>query len=735
MGPTFPQPAKTTRRRPALGAAASAIALLLVFADPLRGTRLQPTRPDAQGFPVLAGEVHQLVASNDAIAVVSTSSMGERTVSVRRLPTGEELLKRTDAAAFRIALRDGRLAFFDRSSRVIVVDVASGRERLAWSPGEDARAAAVCLGASRLFVLTQRSNGSDQLISMALGGAPGADAEPRTAPVPARPNPTLQCSDTAAVVSSPGGDDALLWTDGLTTVIPLDGHELLGLSDRYLYGSAAASAVARRPTSGGTGWQTIYQGTGGRVRGLALVDAEEAVVLVELTTAGSADVVVVPANGKNAVRKPLPGERDWERPELWTVAAGSIAALGRRDATAWVFLTSVPSREEATPVMPRAPEDAAGANDARAGAKALAWMERQLGPRFQTRQKTTGRLIDSYEDKKRVGWTYDAAVAAIAFAARGRTDLSRELLAGLAHLQNEDGSWEFAYDPDRALPINGERFLGTMAWVVMAANFFEWETGDHAFDPMAQEGLRFINRFVVRDPASSLDGGVSMGPVAPQTYSTEHNVDAYSAFYWRGRLAGRADYLETAARLQAFITRELVSGGDTAAAYFKVGSREATLYLDPQTWTTLALVSPTDSAGPSLSGLDLADRRLRVTNGRLGEVADIVGFRDAETAALTKVWSEGTEGMVAARLWLGQVDAARGYHQETSRMQTSSGGIPYASENREDWPSVPSAAGTAWYVLNHDWPPRNPFVPDNKTWLESHARLEKDFPLNRLRAR
>lgn len=715
-------------RRRAIGAAGCAIALLLTGASPLRGDRLQSGRPDAPGFPVRAAEIHQLVASGDAIAIVTTSAMGERSLSVRRLPAGDELFRRTDVGTFPIALRGPHLAYLDRSSRAVVVDVASGRDRQSWSPSNDARATAVCLGSSRLFVLVQETDGVHRVTSIALGNRPVQDAEGRSAPLAARANATLQCSDTTAVVSSPGSDDANVWTNEVTGVIPLDGHAPVGLTDRYLYGLAGPATLARRSASGSTGWQTIYRGEGGRIGGMAIAGTAEAVVLIELTTTGSAEVVVVPGDGNASIRQPLPADRDWDRPELWTVTGETIEALGRRDGTGWVYATNLPSREKTTETPPPGGAPVAAANGAEAGARALRWLERQLAPPFQTRQLSTARLIDSYEDNKRVGWTYDAAIAAIAFAARGRADLSKQLLAGLAHLQNDDGSWEFAYEPDRALPIKGERYLGSMAWVVIAANFFEWETRDRAFAGMAQEGLQFINRFVVRDSTSPLDGGVSMGPVAPQTYSTEHNVDAYSAFYWRGRLT-TPEYLETASKLQAFITRELVTDAGTGGVYFKVGARESTVFLDPQTWTTLALAPHDGTAGPSLSGLEVADRRLKVTTGRLGSISNIVGLRDAETATASKVWSEGTEGMVAARLWLGQLDAARLYHRETSRMQTSSGGIPYASENPDGWPSVASVAGTSWYVLNHDWPPRNPFVPDNRRWLESHGRLEKNFPL------
>jgi hypothetical protein len=56
-----------------------------------------------------------------------------------------------------------------------------------------------------------------------------------------------------------------------------------------------------------------------------------------------------------------------------------------------------------------------------AGRKALDWLERQLSHPLDARGRS-GRLIDSYEDDDRRGWTYDAALAAVTFTAWGQID-------------------------------------------------------------------------------------------------------------------------------------------------------------------------------------------------------------------------------------------------------------------------------------------------------------------------
>ena len=57
-----------------------------------------------------------------------------------------------------------------------------------------------------------------------------------------------------------------------------------------------------------------------------------------------------------------------------------------------------------------------------------------------------------------------AAVAAIAFTAAGRLDHAKALLHGVWQLQNDDGSWEFAYDVETL-----ERWIGEVKPMVDSA--------------------------------------------------------------------------------------------------------------------------------------------------------------------------------------------------------------------------------------------------------------------------
>ncbi len=357
------------------------------------------------------------------------------------------------------------------------------------------------------------------------------------------------------------------------------------------------------------------------------------------------------------------------------------------------------------------------------GRRAVEWLKQQLTPRFLSRHGRSARLIDSYEDRARAGWTYDAALAAIALTAAGDLGLAADLMSGLEHLQNEDGSWVSSFDPDAATIRGSDRYVGAMAWVVMAANFYEWETGDDRFAAMARRGLAYLETFRIADEQSDRHGAFLMGPASPGVISTEHNADCYAAFFWRGRLDGDERVQAIAEDVRAFVFRRLWTDPADAAsnAFFRVGPGAAGVYLDAQTWTLLAFKDGTRDERLQ-QAIRSAEEILSVTTARLGSIEGITGLDDSEHGADgEKVWAEGTEGMVAALFSLGEFQRARHYHAETARYQSLSGGIPYATENSDDWSTAPAVAATGWYVLNSLFPPRNPFYPDTATWTGANA--------------
>ena len=619
-------------------------------------------------------ELEELKVS-DAIAVGRFASLiDQRSLYARRLTDGATLIRIDDVGRAPFDIDDNRLVYAHAlSGRVISVDVTTNLGEELWRSPPRSHVLAVHVFARSVLLIVEDDEGMHALWS--------------------------ETSERWQAVDVPGH----------LRVAALVRNRIVAI-DRSVPGRLVTATLS----GGGSEWVTLYESPSSRridaVRPLRdgatvtflerdLSGAASAIVRLPLDAAGRPDTVAVPDTFPDATRV-----------VAWS--SDYLAWPERRDSR--LFLKAVALITPASPPSTVPPPGTIRRHQIDVSAeRSVAWLERQLSKPVVSRHGRPARLIDSYEDAQRAGWIYDAALAAITFAAVREPATASELLAGLEHLQRDDGSWMASFDPDTALPRGSDRYVGAMAWVVMAANFYEWETGDGRFAAMARRGLSYLEGHRITDAGSDLRGAFRMGPSRPGVISTEHNVDCYSAFLWRGRLERNQRDLAIAEDVRAFILRELWVEPDGAASsdgFFRVGAAASTLFLDAQTWTALAFSESLPD--PRLEqALRSAERLLRVDTGRLGPVQHIIGLDESEISGREKVWGEGSEGMVAALFAVGDSPRARQYHAETARYQSVSGGIPYATENRSGWTTAPAVAATAWYVLNSTVPSRNPFNP------------------------
>jgi len=248
-------------------------------------------------------------------------------------------------------------------------------------------------------------------------------------------------------------------------------------------------------------------------------------------------------------------------------------------------------------------------------------------------------------------------------------------------------------------------------------------------------------------------------------YVAEHNFDAYSAFRAMGQLAGDSAYTQTAELIREFLLRELWAphvitsthpevrlvdnfffpGIDTSDPLTPQGIIDTFLYLDGQTWSNLALgpetgVKNRDGVTTTLAiALDFPDQinpktgrpymlvtDTAIFSGTCYIAAGIDGYKETFSSTLEVapdnpygdfVWSEGSEGMVAARYLAGDSVKANYYHTETASYMMSNGGVPYStlpvspSVPLWNWTDANSIAGTAWFYFNEHSPRINPFQP------------------------
>ena len=335
------------------------------------------------------------------------------------------------------------------------------------------------------------------------------------------------------------------------------------------------------------------------------------------------------------------------------------------------------------------------------------------------------------------------------------------------------------------------KFMGTNAWAVMAIVYYELESGDATYRPIAEAALEWIDSYREDDPDSPAFGAISMGRVwrrgnvdAPgteygfldwQIYITEHNLDVLAAYHALALLTDNPLYVERADQIKAFLLRELWAPHVDLAQHPEVTQEDVDniffaalrmlddavpqgeidtecVYLDGQSWSILALGPATpvldkDGEPATIStAMQYVMEHLLVEGaviypGTGFEVNGIDGFRESlcdEDEGHENpdglVWSEGSEGVVSA-LYLQNWNADTAYyHAETASHTMPNGGVPYSTLPKRDddvawpWTDTPSIAGTAWYHFNH-YPRRlNPFRPTGIELPMSNAAADDVMP-------
>ncbi len=327
----------------------------------------------------------------------------------------------------------------------------------------------------------------------------------------------------------------------------------------------------------------------------------------------------------------------------------------------------------------------------------LSWLKGQI----RQHSKDAPTLVQSYADAS-ASYTYDQALAAITFTSAGEIETAKKLLAGLARLQDSEGSWAFAYSLDGSLR-EGRKPLGAMAWATLAFVRYQQQTKDARFQATWHKGLEFLEAMLVPLPDNPMARGIRFAPSdAPntnwdetQTAALEHAVDAMAAFNAAHKLDGNPRWKTHAEALKHFVLhlwdedrKHFWSGLNLVTG--KINRSE--FYLDNQSWTLLALEKSDEQKFKAAMRAACA---LQV-RGEKG-----IGFKERRSPASKAdfVWSEGTAGAALALEALAQdCDHAstKDYLSQLETM-TEAGGVRYADRpGIEDFSYSPSVAGTAW---------------------------------------
>lgn len=274
------------------------------------------------------------------------------------------------------------------------------------------------------------------------------------------------------------------------------------------------------------------------------------------------------------------------------------------------------------PIVPPAPTPPANTSPAIASTNAHVWL--------RARMSATG-LVDSYQDAQDICYTYDQAVAAIAFQAKGDAASARKVLDGLASLQSTDGSFTTAYFCTSRSVQESQRHVGPVLWVAMAAAYYETRTGDARYHAMGDKAVQWSLRF--QQPDGGLNGGLDFNGAALSWASTEHNEDAYSALVSFGQTTSAAkvkDFLDTIA-------------WDSPNQRWFVGRNDPGDPLDVNAWGVSAL---------GATGLPAAYRRGLVHGATPPRQHSDGGVQYSRNGTNNGYWTMSTAKSVSATGWL-----------------------------------------------------------------------------------
>lgn len=324
---------------------------------------------------------------------------------------------------------------------------------------------------------------------------------------------------------------------------------------------------------------------------------------------------------------------------------------------------------------------AAGANLTVASNNAHNWLKSQV---------TATGLVDSYKDGQDVCYTYDQAIAVVAFLAKADVADARRVLDALAALQNDDGSWNHAYACTTGAPLAAQRYVGSTAWVALAIAHYESRTGDTVtYNIMGQRALNWVALWQQGD--GGINGGLDASGVPLPWASTEHNEDTYNAL-------GHFGYASPQSGVRSFLDNVV---WDAPQQRWDQGRDDT---LDPLDVNPLG-VGALGSSGAHVykSSLDYCMTHLRSTQawgtGKKRILVDGFDFNSDHN----DIWLEGTAQMAMAFRVAGRATDSDYFLQQIVKLQQSDGGIPYSVKgtfNGDFTMSTKTAvASTGWLII------------------------------------
>lgn len=310
----------------------------------------------------------------------------------------------------------------------------------------------------------------------------------------------------------------------------------------------------------------------------------------------------------------------------------------------------------------------------------------------------------SYSRLANLSWTYDNALAAIAFTDLGYKEQAQQLLDQLKALQLNDGSLAFAYDVKTGAS-SGQIRSNALAWVGLAGVAYERRYGNGRYDGLTAGVAKYLL-------ASRRTDGLVLGGPDVQWVSTQHNLLAAEFFREAGVEYGRnviGSSITGTAMTTAYttagnaITSKLILQAGTQA-FFVEGIDDARIPLDVQTLGSVFLKLRGDARATQVASW--MQSNLYQSPRTVGSIL-WSGFKPfAGSTAPNVIWSEGT---IQADWALNRLGAGSSPADDAvlSILSTTNGGLigPMGADHAVDdrawgeFPSWPTSAAGSWLLI------------------------------------
>jgi len=371
--------------------------------------------------------------------------------------------------------------------------------------------------------------------------------------------------------------------------------------------------------------------------------------------------------------------------------------------------------------------------------KALIWLETQQDA---TAGLAFDGLVDSFEDfwgpnnPKQIVYTYDQAVAAIAFVVKGERGRAEKVLNKMRDIQDPQGFWLNSYWYNNGAGEEIRKHVGPVVWMAMAAMAYEKQYNDTRYRPMALKALDWSLQY--QQANGGVAGGWSGWSNSNEPWSsTEHNIDIYRVLQYYASVdsSKAASYNAAAAKVKSFLDTKV---WDESHKRFTGGWKNDTGLIDPKIpldvnpWGVLALgTSGTHNYGASLAYVENANGspgtmdnpryKQTLTYNDAGNTLtgydfdwtdqvmpahDDNGNQIGSTGA--DVWFEGSAFMSLAYYLQGNTAKADAINNEIIKKQGTSGaslgGIPYSLKGTSNsyWVMAQQncVSSTGWLILS-----------------------------------